>query len=173
MVKEISPETPAEGSSASPEALEQRVRELEDALAALEEDSEVAHVLLGLSGVLAEVRSMEDTIDLAVATVCEVFGGARCCALAADESHGGFDVLACTGYTDDSLRSLKELARRPHGLPLMEEALADGVPLFITDAAADARLKAQLEVLDAASFVVLPLVRLGEQFGGVSIEFSE
>lgn len=173
MVKEISPDVPADGSPGEPRADERRIRELEESLDALREDAEVAHVLLGLSGVFAEVRSVEDTIELAVSTVCDVFGAARCCALGADESKGGFEVLACSGYTDDSLRSLREMAALPDGLPLMREALRDGVPIFVTDADRDERLKGQLHILSSASFIALPLIRWGEQFGGVAIEFDE
>ena len=173
MVKEISPDVPVGGSPGGPQVDEQRIRELEQTLEALREDSEVAHVLLGLSGVLAEVRSLEDTIDLAVSAVAEIFGADRCCALTSDDSNGGYTVLACCGYTDDSLRTLKELARSSEGLPLMTEAMRDGVPLFVPDAGSDERLRAQLQVQSAASFVVLPLIRWGEQFGGVAIEFEQ
>ena len=172
MVREISPDAPVGGSPVA-QGQDQRIRELEQTLESLREDTEVAHVLLGLSGVLAEVRSLEDTVELAVATVCDLFGGDRCCALVRDESNGGFRVLACTGYDDDALARLRDLAARTDGMPLMTQALKEGVPIFVPDVAADERLSQQLDVQASASYIALPLIRWDENFGGLAIEFSE
>ena len=191
MVREISPDVPTGGSRVGGEAKvggevkvggdakkgeqpeENRLHELEQTLESLREDSEVAHVLLGLSGVLAEVRSLEDTIDIAVKTVGEVFGADRCCVLSTQTSGGGLEVLACTGYDNESLAALRKLAALPEGMPVLRDTLREGVPIFLPQASQDDRLQAQLEILPSASFIALPLVRWGERFGAVAIEYSE
>ena len=55
-----------------------RLEELERMVGSLREESETANALLGLSGALAEVRALEQTIDLAVRMVKELMGADRC-----------------------------------------------------------------------------------------------
>ncbi|MEA2446616.1 MAG: hypothetical protein QOK47_253, partial [Actinomycetota bacterium] len=127
MVKEIS------GAAGGAEGLD-RVAELEQTLASLREDSEVAHVLLGLSGVLAEVRSVEDTLFLAVETVSGVFGADRCFAAAYTGEDPPFKILAHSGFESDGLEVLRRFAATEWGLPLLRTALETEGPVFVPDA---------------------------------------
>ena len=55
----------------------ERIAALENTLESLSEDSEVAHVLLGLSGALAQVRTVTETLDKGVRIARELFGADR------------------------------------------------------------------------------------------------
>ncbi len=163
MVKEFSPEPGA--------PVDARIRELKELLDSLREDSEVAHVLLGLSGVLAEVRSMEDTLDLAAATVCEIFSADRVFAATTSEGRGYYAILAASGFDTEQLETLRELAAGG-GLPILTEAVRRQAPVMIGETSMsplEEELKAQRRV---ESYIALPLVRWGEEFGGLGIEFD-
>ncbi len=154
--------------------VEARLDELEQTLASLREDSEVAHVLLGLSGVLAEVRSVEQTLDIAVKTVANVFGADRCFAAALSRDESKFRLLAQTGYDADALAGLRRLAEEATGLPLLRAALAEGSQLFVPDAARDPRIGEDVAAArKLGAYVGLPLVRWGDEFGGLAIEFEK
>jgi GAF domain-containing protein len=153
---------------------EQRVQEQEQTLQTLREESEVAHALLGLSGALADVKSVEETMDLAVRIVPGLLGADRCFAATWDPDNGRFAIHAHFGYDEAEVAARRDLSATPEGLPLLRQALEQRAPVVIGDTSADvpavARRAAERGV---AAYIGLPLVRWGEALGGLGIEFSE
>src|SRR5665809_33157 len=156
---------------------QERIKELEQTLESLREDSEVAHVLLGLSGALAEVRSMEETLDKGVRIVRELFGADRSFAATWDPGAGRFRVLSRFGYElapGDAPEAEDVDARERDGLPLLLDALAKRQPELIEDVTTDGRLLLEeARARDLQAFIGIPLLRWGQDFGGLGIEFSE
>jgi len=145
-----------------------RVRALERTLEALREESEVAHVLLGLAGALAEVRTVEETLEKAVRIVPELFGAQRCFAAAWEPGRRTFAVEASTGFEDRAA-----LRGEVRSSPVLHEALAGHAPVFVADARADERLRPRASCEQApGACVTIPLSRWGEAFGALQIEFS-
>lgn len=130
---------------------ETRLAEMERALAAVREDSEVAYVLLGLSGALAEVRSVGETLELAVRTSAELFGADRCAAASWDDVNDRFEVLAHWGYGDGPV---------VEDFPYLRQALAEKQPVMISNSPSE------------GAVISIPLVRWGEDFGGLRLEFD-
>ncbi|MGH2754746.1 MAG: SpoIIE family protein phosphatase [Actinomycetota bacterium] len=149
-----------ESKPADPGDAARRIEELERTLGSLREDSEVAYVLLGLSGALAEVRSVEETLDLAVRTIPELFGANRCFAAAWDETQERFVVLAHSGYENEEIALLHKRAEGD-GFPLLKAALGERAPVFVSDDASE----------PGRAAIAIPLVRWGEDFGGLRLEF--
>lgn len=167
MVREASHEDVSERSP--------RVQELERTLESLREDSEIAHVLLGLSGALAEVRTVEETLWKAVRVVRDLFKADRCYAVALDEGRESFEIRARAGLDEGLLEIVKEAAGlAPNGLPLIAEALTTKAPLLLSDVVAEGRMTEK----DAArrrlqAYIGIPLVRWGQDFGGLAVEFEQ
>jgi len=149
-----------DGIRLAPEEAERRIQELERTLSSLREDSEVAYVLLGLSGALAEVRSVEETLDLAVRTIPELFGATRCFAAAWDTPQDRFAVFAHWGY-DAEEEALLHKQTEGDGFPLLKRALEERSPVFISDE----------DPLLGRAAIAIPLIRWGEDFGGLRLEF--
>ncbi|HWL64512.1 MAG TPA: GAF domain-containing SpoIIE family protein phosphatase [Actinomycetota bacterium] len=151
--------------------LKDRLAEIERTLDSLRQDSEVAHVLLGLSGVLAEIRSVEETLELAVGTVVSAFSADRCFAVTIER--GEMRVLAHAGYDEGSHAHLSHIAESSEGLPLIGRALSTDEPLFVPDAGdSDLIDSAGAEKRQMGAFIGLPLVRWGENLGGLGVEFD-
>ena len=151
---------------------DERISALEQTLESLRSDSEVAHVLLGLSAALAEVRTVEETLEKAVRMVPELCGADRCFAASWDELNQHFEIKTQFGYDDKGEAVLHELASKKGGFPLLKEALEERTPLLVGDVQADGRVapeRAQQRRLGA--LICLPLVRWGEDFGGLGVEF--
>lgn len=161
---EMGPELPAE----------RRVAEQEQTLQTLREESEVAHALLGLSGALADVRSVAETMDLAVRTVPALLGANRCFAATWDADNGRFAIHAHYGYEEDAAADLQNLSATPEGLPLLRRALEQRAPVVIPDASADDPTVAERAAArGVGAYIGLPLIRWGEDLGGLGIEFAE
>ena len=161
------------GSAAATEEQKQRVRDLEQTLESLREDSEIAHVLLGLAGLLAEVRSVEETLETAVRVVPELLGADRCFAATRLGVGREFAIMAHQGFAAESLEAPLGADRRD-SLPLLDAALQDRTPLMIGDAASDPRVADQRpQDRPIGAYVGIPLVRWGEEFGGLALEYSE
>ena len=161
------------GSAAATEEQQQRVRDLEQTLESLREDSEIAHVLLGLAGLLAEVRSVEETLEAAVRVVPELLGADRCFAATRLGVGREFAIMAHQGFTPEALEALLGVDRR-ESLPLLDAALQDRTPLMIGDAASDPRIAGERpQDRPIGAYVGIPLVRWGEEFGGLALEYSE
>ena len=150
-----------ETTGLAPAEAEARIQELERTLGSLREDSEVAYVLLGLSGALAEVRSVEETLDLAVRTIPELFGADRSFAAAWDPGQDRFVLLAHWGYEQEDVALLHKHAE-DEGFPLLQQALQERSPVFVSD---EGTVKGQ-------AAITIPLIRWGEDFGGLRLGFS-
>lgn len=153
---------------------EQRVIEQEQTLQTVREESEVAHALLGLSGALADVKSVEETMDLAVRIVPALLGGARCFAATWDADSGRFAIHAHSGYDEAEVAHLQNLSATLEGLPLLRRALEERAPVVIPDTtSADPLVAERAADRGVGAYIGLPLVRWGEDLGGLGIEFEE
>lgn len=169
MVQEMAGE-----SAATTEEQQQRVHDLEQTLESLREDSEIAHVLLGLAGLLAEVRSVEETLETAVRVVPELLGADRCFAATRLGVGRQFAIMAHQGFAPEAVAGLVGTSDGRERLPLLDSALQDRAPLMIGDAAADPRVaEEQVKDRSIGAYVGIPLVRWGEEFGGLALEYEE
>jgi GAF domain-containing protein len=146
--------------------------ELEKTLASLRQDSEVAHVLLGLSAALAQVQSVEETLNLTVRMVPELLGADRGFAAGLDAVSGSFRLDALAGYDREHEKLMHELADASE-LPLLAAALSEHEPILIPDAAADPRIDNEAAARrKIGAYIGIPLTRWGEDFGGLGIEYA-
>lgn len=153
---------------------ERRVQDLEATLQSLREDSEIAHVLLGLAGLLGEVRSVEETLETAVRVVPELLGADRCFAATRLGVGRRFAIMAHTGFEEDQVQALVDATRTDHGLPLLSMALKERSPLLVPDATDDERVSpVDVRHRDLGAYMGIPLVRWGEEFGGLALEYDE
>lgn len=151
-----------------------RVLEQEQTLQTLREESEVAHALLGLSGALADVKSVEETMDLAVRIVPGLLGATRCFAATWDADSGRFAIHAHSGYEEDEVADRQNLSATPEGLPLLRRALEQRAPVVVgSTAEEDAVVAERAAERGVGAYIGLPLVRWGEDLGGLGIEFIE
>ncbi|MGH2807593.1 MAG: GAF domain-containing SpoIIE family protein phosphatase, partial [Actinomycetota bacterium] len=137
--------------------------------------SEVAHALLGLSGALAEVRSLEDTLQLAVGMVRELLGAERCFSASWIAGRERFEITGHVGFDDpESEERLYTLAHRPGGLPLLRASLKSRAPMLIGDTVGDGVFSVdEAETRRAYAYVGLPLIRWGEEFGVIGLTYPE
>lgn len=139
----------------------------------LREDSELGNALLGLSGALAEVRSLEQTIDLAVRMVRELMGADRCFSATWIPGQQRFRVTGHVGFEDGEIDTLHERAEQADGLPLLRAALRQRTPLLIDDIISGGQVpEAEARDRNVAAYVGLPLIRWGEEFGGIGLLYS-
>ena len=150
-----------------------RIRALEHTLESLRADSEVAHVLLGLSAALAEVRTVEDTLEKAVRMVPELCGADRCFAVTWDDLNERFEIKAEAGFDEEQSRLLHRLAEEDDGLPVIAQSLNERTPMLVADVVAEGGLDPKrAEERGIAAMIGLPLLRWGENFGGLGVEFG-
>ena len=167
MVREM-----AEKAAAIP--LDQRIVELEQTLQTLREESEVAHALLGLSGTLAEVKSVEETMELAVKLVPDLLGADRCFAATWDADSGRFAIHAHYGFGEGEAGAIQDLSATEEGLPLLRRALEERAPVFVEDTSTEEPfIAARASARGVGAYVGLPLVRWGEDFGGLGVEYGQ
>jgi GAF domain-containing protein len=152
----------------------EKISALEHTLDTVREDSEVAHVLLGLSSALAEVRTVEDTLATSVRMVKELFGGDRCFAVAWDDVNERFDIQALHGYEEAGEALMRELAQTREGLPLSARTLQDGTPLLIPNALNDPLISGEAaKQRSLGAYIGIPLHRWGQDFGALGVEYVE
>jgi GAF domain-containing protein len=153
----------------------ERIAALENTLESLSEDSEVAHVLLGLSGALAEVRTVTETLDKGVRIARELFGAERCFAATWDAATERFQIPAHYGYVADDADILAEFAARDKGgVPLLFDALQRRQPILVDDVETDDRLSTdEARRRKLRGYITIPLLRWGQDFGGLGIEFAD
>ena len=157
------------GNGRSTEELDELQRTLET----VREDSEVAHVLLSLAGVLAEVGPVEQTLEKAVKVSAEVMRAER--AFAVTVAPGGrLEIRAHMGFDSEGFDLLRERASTPGGLGLLRSAITERQPLLIDDALGDPRVEPdEAKKYGVRGFVGIPLSRWGEDFGGIALEYTE
>ena len=144
------------------EATDKQIKELEEALAQLRQDSEVAYVLLGFSGALAEVRPIEETLGLAVRTVPELFGAERCFAARWEDEDERFEILAESGYMPAEIQEIhRQTQLGRDAFPTLLSALQERQSVFTSGDPDPDR-----------SVITIPLVRWGRDFGGLRLEFG-
>lgn len=153
----------------------ERIEALEHTLESLSQDSEVAHVLLGLSGALAEVLTVTDTLDKGVRIARELFGAERCFGATWDGATERFKVLTHYGFDSEGVATLAALAEREKGgLPLLLDSLQLRQPILVDDVEADDRLPgAEARRRKVRGYIGIPLLRWGQDFGGLGLEFAE
>ncbi|HVM34966.1 MAG TPA: SpoIIE family protein phosphatase [Actinomycetota bacterium] len=146
--------------------------DVEQTLESLREEAEVAHALLGLSATLAQVRSVEETLQLAVRVAPQLLGAERGFAATWDRVRRRFIVLALAGFDEEHQALLQDLAAQPDGLPVLRAALLDERTVqFVPDAARDPRLGPEMaERRNLGAYIAIPLERRGEQFGVLAVE---
>jgi GAF domain-containing protein len=146
--------------------------ELEKTLSSLRQDSEVAHVLLGLSAALAQVQSVEETLNLTVRMVPELLGADRGFAAGLDTVSGNFRIDALAGYDREHEKLMYELAEASE-LPLLAAALSEHEPILIPDSSTDSRIDNEAAARrHIGAYIGIPLTRWGEDFGGLGIEYA-
>lgn len=151
----------------------EEIDDLQKTLEALREDSEVAHVLLSLAGVLAEVGPLEETLEKAVKVSAEVLRADRAFAVTVGPGDG-LEIRAHVGFDQDRLDLLRERAEVPGGLGLLCSAIKERTPLVIGNAMDDPRVEpGEAERFGVQAFIGIPLSRWGEDFGGIGLEFSQ
>ncbi len=152
----------------------ERIEALEHTLESLSQDSEVAHVLLGFSGALAEVRTVTGTLEKGVRIARELFGAERCFAAAWDGGSQHFRVRSHYGYDQNGATTLAELAAREEGgFPLLLDALQRRQPIFIDDVETDDRITIEdAHRRNLRGYIGIPLFLWGQDFGGLGVEFA-
>lgn len=152
------------------------IEELDDLQRTLEtvrEDSEVAHVLLSLAGVLAEVGPVEETLEKAVKVSAEVMRADRAFAVTVGPADR-LEIRAHVGFDPQGFDLLRERASTPEGLGLLRSAITERRPLLIDDALADPRVEPdEARRFGVRGFVGIPLTRWGEDFGGIALEYTQ
>jgi len=145
-----------------------------DEVAGLRDEVHVADALLRLSTTLSDLRDPEETLAVAVRHTAQLLGAPRCFAVSWDPVLRQFFVLAQWGCDGPHLALIQELAEKPGGLPILHEALTQGVVQLVGDAAADPRLGAEAAMRRSlGSYIAIPLARGGEQLGALAVEFDE
>lgn len=150
-----------------------RVAELERTVDALRQESEVAHVLLGLSAALAEVKTSEQTLERALTTSRELLGANRAFAVTYDRATHTFTVLATSGMSQDGAATLEAYARKSDGLPVMRQSLMERRPILVDDAANDPQFTpAEARRRRLRGYIAIPVIRSGVEFAGLGVEFD-
>jgi len=149
------------------------IDELQKTLQSVREDSEVAHVLLSLAGVLGEVGSVEETLEKAVKVSAEVMRADRAFAVTVGAGNR-LDIKAHVGFDPETFDLLRARASTPGDLGLLRSAIKERQPVLIDDAVKDARVEPdEARRLGVRGFVGIPLSRWGEDFGGLALEYKD
>ncbi|HVF54169.1 MAG TPA: GAF domain-containing SpoIIE family protein phosphatase [Actinomycetota bacterium] len=157
----------------APPTTDEQILALQADLEALREEAAITNLLLGLGAALSEVKSVEDTIGMAVKLVPDVLGGDRCFAAIWNNDGPGFHIRAHFGFDEDGLRILHELAGTEGALPLLERAVKEKRPQVIGDVANDRRNLGYPPDRTPGAFVAIPLVRWGHDLGALAVEFDD
>ena len=156
----------------APDHAGEDLADLERTLETLREDSEVAHVLLSLTGVLGEVGSLEETLEKAVKVSAEVFRADRAFAVTLMPD-GTLDVRSQSGFSPEGLDALRGRASVPGGVGLLRTVIGEGAPVLIRDALDDPRIEPdEARRFDVRGFIGIPLTRWGQAFGAIGLEFT-
>ncbi len=147
--------------------------ELNHTLEMLREDAAVSRALLGLAGALAEVRTVDDTLELAVRMVPEMLGADRCFAATWDRFQDRFTIHARWGFRPD-LEELNDHLAATEGFPVLRSALHGGrAPLLVSDVTTFPVVKDQdVKTRELGAYVGIPLTRDGEELGILALEYK-
>jgi serine phosphatase RsbU (regulator of sigma subunit) len=147
--------------------------ELNQTLEVLREDAEVSRALLGLAAALAEVRTVAETLELAVRMVPEMLGADRCFAATWDRLQDRFTIHARWGFRPD-LEELNDHLAATEGFPVLRSALhGDKAPLLVADVTTFPVMKDQdVKLRDLGAYVGIPLTRNGEELGVLALEYE-
>ena len=149
------------------------IDELQKTLETVREDSEVAHVLLSLAGVLAEVGPVEETLEKAVKVSAEIMRADRAFAVTVGQGER-LEIRAHYGFDADGFDLLRRRASTPDGLGLLRAAIKERRPVLIDDAVDDPRVEPEeAREFGVGGFVGIPLSRWGEDFGGIALEYTQ
>jgi GAF domain-containing protein len=149
-----------------------RDAEMEATLEALREDAEIAHVLLGFSSALAEVRTVDATTELAVRLVPKIMGCDRCFIAALNRADEHLYLMNSWGFTDEEARAFESFMHTSRSFPLLRRAIHDQAPLIMEDATNDVRIpQEEAELRRLGALMRIPLIREGEVFGALAIEY--
>ncbi|HYY43635.1 MAG TPA: SpoIIE family protein phosphatase, partial [Actinomycetota bacterium] len=149
-----------------------QLKELQKTTDSLRRELEVTHALLGLSATLAEVRSIEETLELAVEVAAGIFGTDRSFGTVWDQHGGRFEVVSAHGHSDEELDYLRGLAASESGLPLLAAALDARRPLLVEDVEGEGMLsRDQARTRSLGAAVAIPLIRHGEAIGAIALEY--
>jgi serine phosphatase RsbU (regulator of sigma subunit) len=141
-------------------------------VAALRAELEVARALLDLGVVLAEIGSLEDTLQRAVVAVREMFDADRAFAVARADMHDLYAVRAATGYDEAGLEVLARLAATG-GFPMVAGAVEERAALFAEDVVGEGRLTPERAAeRRIGAFIAIPLMHGNEVMGGLGIEYE-
>ncbi len=145
--------------------------DVERTLTVLRRESEIAHVLLGLSAALAEVKTVPETLELGAQMLPGLFGAQRCCAVVAAGAR--LALVAQRGYGEDEVERIRREAAAPEGLPLLRSAMASGELVLIPDGEEDDRLAGTaLCGSHPGAFIAVPLAARDHSFGAIGIVFD-
>ena len=141
--------------------------------ALLRREIEVAHALVDLGAALAEIGTLDDTLQRAVQAVRELFGSDRVFAVARVSEHEHLVVRAAAGYDEAGLLMLERLATGGE-LPMIAEALDGRSPVFGEDVVAEGRLSPEgAAERKVRAFIGIPLLRGNEVLGGLGVEYEQ
>ncbi|MGI8407900.1 MAG: GAF domain-containing protein, partial [Actinomycetota bacterium] len=141
----------------------ERVEDLERTLAALREDYEVANILLGLSGALAEVRSVRETLDRAVRTIPGLFGADQSLVAQWEPETQSFTISHTFGYDDAGEQELRTRSSSgPDAFPFLRRSIEERTPVFASE-----------EPAAPGAVIAIPLFRWEKDFGALRIEFDQ
>lgn len=146
---------------------------LSETLEVLRDDADASRALLGLSAVLAEVRSVSETFELVVRMVPEMLEGDRCFAATWDRTRDCFTIHARWGYPPELSQLVDDLAAGG-GFPVLRSALlGEKAPILVEDAASFPVLKGQdLRRRQLGAYIGIPLARMGEELGVLAVEYA-
>jgi serine phosphatase RsbU (regulator of sigma subunit) len=145
---------------------------VERTLEALREDAEVAHVLLGFSSALAEVRSIDQTLEIAVRMIPEIMGCDRCFVAAMNRADQRLYLMNSSGFTPEESAAFHRLLQSSDPFPLLRRAIQDRSPVIVEDANNDPRISPE-EAAERrlGAFMRVPLIRPGQQIAALGIEY--
>jgi serine phosphatase RsbU (regulator of sigma subunit) len=147
---------------------------VERTLEALREDAEVAHVLLGFSSALAEVRSVDQTLEIAVRMIPEILGCDRCFVAAMNRADQRLYLMNSSGFTEEESAAFKRFLQSPEPFPLLRRAIHDRSPVIVEDANNDPRIPPE-EAAERrlGAFMRVPLIRPGQEIAALGVEYRQ
>ncbi|MBA2312682.1 MAG: GAF domain-containing protein, partial [Actinobacteria bacterium] len=146
----------------------ERAATIQDALPALPQEADVADVLLAMSSLLAEVRTVEETLATTVMLLPKIFGADRCVALLQEPADQALVVAAHDGFDGAGIEAFEASGG---GADLVSEAVGSRAVVLVPDARAV--LGAGDKTRRLGAYIGIPLLRRNAAFGAILVEFSD